>query len=320
MHKNPDSAQIRPESDPELKFLSLEEENEFLKQRIEESARQLEEYKKIEEKWVLFMKSASESFSIYDSELNMIEINETGLNMFPEGTTRRDIIGKNISDLIPDVRRGSPIYRKFINVLKTGRPHTIIGFVPDNKFGEDVHVNVTAFRVGDGLGIILTVITELKNALILAEKREAELEKKQKDLEETNIALKVLLKQREQDKEDLEENLVFSIKELIVPYLHKLKRAGSVEKKEEYLEIIELSLDDIISPFTHRLSSKYLKLTSCEIQVANLIKQGKTTKEIAEILNASPRSVDFHRGNLRKKFNLQNKKTNLRTYLLSLSE
>jgi DNA-binding CsgD family transcriptional regulator len=65
------------------------------------------------------------------------------------------------------------------------------------------------------------------------------------------------------------------------------------------------------------MSFEMLKLTPAEIQVANLIKQGKSSKVIADVLNLSPRTIDFHRDNIRKKFNLNNKKINLRTYLLS---
>lgn len=76
--------------------------------------------------------------------------------------------------------------------------------------------------------------------------------------------------------------------------------------------------DDLTSPFAHKLSSTYYNLTFREVEVANLVKEGKTNKEIAELLNISPRTVKFHRDNLRKKLGIRNTKTNLRSHLFFL--
>jgi len=109
-----------------------------------------------------------------------------------------------------------------------------------------------------------------------------------------------------------------NIKELVVPYLEKLKKNKLDEKQEVYVNILESNLNDIISPFSHRLSSKYMNFTPTEIQIANLLRQGKTSKEIAELTNSSPKAVAFHRENIRRKLGLNNKKINLKSYLLSL--
>jgi len=84
------------------------------------------------------------------------------------------------------------------------------------------------------------------------------------------------------------------------------------------LSIIVSNLEDIIAPFSRQLSSKFSNLTPKEIQVAGLVKEGKTTKEIAELLVSTPDAIEFHRKNLRKKLGLRNTKSNLRSYLLSL--
>ncbi|MBF0234617.1 MAG: helix-turn-helix transcriptional regulator, partial [Desulfamplus sp.] len=54
--------------------------------------------------------------------------------------------------------------------------------------------------------------------------------------------------------------------------------------------------------------------------VANLIREGKTTKEIAVLLGSTQRAIDFHRQNLRKKLGLNNRKANLASHLLSLQK
>jgi PAS domain S-box-containing protein len=150
--------------------------------------------------------------------------------------------------------------------------------------------------------------------------REKELEFKSRNLEEVNIALKILLQRRDEDKAQLEEKILLNVKELIAPYFEKLKMTRLDENQKKYLSILETNLNDIVSPFSHKLSSMFLDFTPTEIQVANLLRQGKTNKEIGELFNCSPRTISFHRDNIRRKLGLKNKKTNLKSYLLTLQK
>jgi DNA-binding CsgD family transcriptional regulator len=139
-------------------------------------------------------------------------------------------------------------------------------------------------------------------------------------LEEANIALKVLLKQREDDKSDLEQKVITNIKEMVLPYVDKLKRVNLKPKNKQIVEIIDSHIQDIISPMIQKLANANILLTPQEIQVASLVKDGNASKEIADILNVAETTVHFHRKNLRKKFGLSNSQTNLRSYLLSISQ
>ena len=162
-------------------------------------------------------------------------------------------------------------------------------------------------------------ITPLKEAEEIIKEREKELESKSQKLEEANTAMKVLLKHREEDKRELEDKVVANVKQLILPYIEKLAHTRLGTRQQAFLEILESHLNDVISPFLHRMSSMHLHLTPQEIQVATLIKSGRSTKEIADILAFSTNAVDFHRKNIRRKFGLKNQKTNLRSFLMSLS-
>ncbi len=149
-------------------------------------------------------------------------------------------------------------------------------------------------------------------------KRERELEIKTIDLEEANVALRVLLKKGDEDKNELEKRLVFNARGLIEPFLKKLKSSALNTKQQGYVDIIEFNLNGIISPLMRGLSINHINLTPTEIQIANLVRFGQSTKEIAMLLNLSSRTIEVHRNNIRKKINLTNKKINLRTYLQSL--
>ena len=148
--------------------------------------------------------------------------------------------------------------------------------------------------------------------------RTRELELKTKSLEEINTAMKVLLKKRQEDKTEIEDNVMTNVKNLVAPYFEKIKKTKLDDQQEAFLSIIESNLKEIISPFTRKMSLKYLNLTPTEIRIANLIRHGSSSKKIAELQNVSPRTIDTHRKNIRRKIGLQGQRGNLRSHLLSL--
>ena len=160
-------------------------------------------------------------------------------------------------------------------------------------------------------------ITERKQAEEALEKREMELEVKTHELEDMNSALRVLMKQRDEDRNELEEKVLSNIKVLILPHMEKLKNHVDLQGTS-YVNVLASNLRDIMSPFAQKLSVTYLNLTKREVQVANLIKEGKATEEISAFLNISISAVNVYRYHIRHKLGLS-KKQNLRSYLSSLS-
>lgn len=162
-------------------------------------------------------------------------------------------------------------------------------------------------------------ITALKLTEQALRESEENLNEQKQGLEEANVALKVLLKQRDTDKLELEKRFLTNVKGLVLPYVEKLKSAHLKPKNSTLVDIIESHLQDIITPLMQNLANASIILTPQEMQVASLVKDGKTSKEIADILIVSEATVNFHRKNLRNKFGLTNKQTNLRAYLMLLS-
>jgi len=160
-------------------------------------------------------------------------------------------------------------------------------------------------------------VTSTVDITVIKEKEE-ELLDKSRNLEDMNAALRVMLKQRAEDRAELEQTLLANMKELVLPYLEKLRKEGTEQNRKVYLDLIGSNLEEILSPFSRKLSARFRSLTHTEVQVAQLIKDGKNSKEIACIVGVSSSAVDVYRYRMRRKLGLNNQKINLRSYLLSL--
>ena len=264
------------------------------------------------------LQTAIDGFCIVDPKGRILEVNRAASAIY--GYSQEEMVGMNIADF----RVGNPQESWLHGKRAMKRGYDRMETRHWRKDGQivDLEVSTNFVEMGEEKFFFSFFhdITERKRAEQALKEREKELQIKTTNLEEVNTALKVLLKRRDEDKGELEEKVLFNVKGLIRPYLDKLKKSGLNEKQRAYAEILEANLDDIVSPFSRRLSSLFLKLTPAEIRVANLVRIGKTTKEVAELLSVSCEAIDFHRKNIRKKIGITNEKANLRTHLLSVHE
>ncbi|MHB8910712.1 MAG: helix-turn-helix transcriptional regulator [Syntrophales bacterium] len=266
-----------------------------------------------------------------DAELIQFELREGGTTFTPRCVKDKTSYVKAIDEFSPDIILSDYSLPSFdgLSALKlAGQKCPDVPFVfVSGALGEETAIEL--LKQGATDYVLKSRLSRLGPAVARAlqevkerqEKKAAEqaLELKTRGLEEANTALKVLLKHREEDKAALEEQVLTNVRKLIFPYLENLKHLQLNEQQAAQVKIIEENLKNIVSPFLHNLTSSYLELTPREIQIANLVKEGKTTKEITDILNISATAVDFHRKNLRAKFGIKNKQTNLMAFLTSLS-
>lgn len=175
-----------------------------------------------------------------------------------------------------------------------------------------IESNIFGIRGDDGkiLGYVLIGKDITKQTDI-----QRHLKKRSQELEETNAALRVLLKQREADREEINKEIQSNVDNLVLPFFSKLRSKPVSDNQKQIIESIEANLRQITSPIAQNISSFYSKLTPAEIQVVNLVKNGHSSKEIADLLNLSPGTVYTHRRNIRKKSGITNKKVNLQTLL-----
>ncbi|MBA3015096.1 MAG: LuxR C-terminal-related transcriptional regulator [Proteobacteria bacterium] len=149
-------------------------------------------------------------------------------------------------------------------------------------------------------------------------KTEAALAEKAEDLTGTNQALQELMRKNDEDQREVEQKVMFTAHEMIEPYLDKLEKSPLDDYQQSFLKIIRTNLSEIVAPFMKDLAHKYFRLSPTELNIANLIRQGISTKDISDQLKMTKRNVDFHRDRIREKIGIKNTKANLRAVLQDL--
>jgi len=250
------------------------------------------------------------------------------------GYGTEEIIGKTPFDFMPPAE-AERVFKIFNEIRASRESFDCLENINLHKNGHSVNIESSGVPTYDtngkftGYRGIDRDISERKRVQEELQKAHDELEKRVEErtreldiqktiLEETNTALQVLLDKRYEDKKEMEENVLTNVKEIMIPYIEKFRKTKLNVHQKTILGILESYLNEIVSPFVRKMFKKYLNLTPTEIEVIHLIRFGSSSKEIADIMGLSPRTIYNHRKNIRKKLGIENKETNLRSHLLSI--
>ena len=172
------------------------------------------------------------------------------LGYYPE-----EVIGKTPFDLMPpdeDYR----VSKIFNSIAESKQPFYCLENINLHKNGHPVVLETSGIPVFDDDGKICGYrgvdrdITErkriheelqkahdeLENRV---EERTRELEIQKSNLEEANIALQVLLDKRQEDKKELEDNVLTNVKEMTAPYFDKIRKTKLNDQQKAILSIVE---------------------------------------------------------------------------------
>jgi DNA-binding NarL/FixJ family response regulator len=166
--------------------------------------------------------------------------------------------------------------------------------------------------VAEQIGTIATRIS----AEMELEEANRQLGLERQSLQETNTALRTVLTRIEQEKQEIRQDIRTNIDRIIIPILQSLALRLS-PLQETYVQMIQSSLEQIASPLVRHLSRDYYSLTTTEVAVCNMIRNGMRTKEIAELRGVSEATICRHRERIRRKLGITSQRVNLATYLQS---
>jgi DNA-binding CsgD family transcriptional regulator len=138
---------------------------------------------------------------------------------------------------------------------------------------------------------------------------------KNQELERKNITLTELIAQFELEKHHLEDKVLANAQNILLPLLERLAKKNV---ESQYIDLMRRAVNCLTGDFGRRITNARVCLSPREVEMANLIKQGLSSKKIAEMLALSFQTVESYRKNIRRKLGLTRGKANLVEYLKQL--
>lgn len=257
--------------------------------------------------------SIEDGISILDKDFNIISINFTLKTWFSH---KKKILGEKCYSIYHD--RSSPC--EICPIKKTmaeGIAYRDIVSYYIKENGISGWHELQGFPIFDDEEIIGVVeyVKDITYEVDLYSKI-SEIKLQVDNFKEQNELLKMYLEQTRNEKDEIKNNISTNVKKYVKPLIRQIKDSCN-ERPIEYdlVSFLETLFDNIVTPYLDD-SALLEDFTSREIQVMSLIKGGKLSKEIADIMCLSTKTIDFHRSNIRRKLGLERGKGNLRSYLI----
>jgi DNA-binding NarL/FixJ family response regulator len=281
--------------------------------RLEPGAESVGEILQSKDLLLATLNCIQDGVSILDTDLNVRYVN-TSMKYWYSNT--EDFTGKKCYLIYHN--RVQPCENcPILKTISNKAPH--IGIVKFSQAGRDKGwQELFAIPILDGNNDLVGILEYVRD-ISYQYKLEHDLNRimeQYQSLEKRIAAISQLLAQRKLEREQLEETIAQNFEKFIKPSLNYLKTRSDVNE----VNLVESLIEEIVYPITRKRISILDKLTVREMQIASLIKEGRSSEEIAKTLVVSKKTIDFHRANIRKKLGLQTEtgqRINLMMYLVS---
>lgn len=266
--------------------------------------------------WQETFDAALDIIALISVDFEILKINKAGYENI--GKKPEELIGKKCYEVIHGLDspiEGCPCQ----NTLKTGKNGK--GEVKDHGKIYMATASPILDKNSEIIAFAHTIkdITEQKKTEEILQSAQKDLERKVRerteDLDRKNIALQEIITQIEIDKNKMREDIRINIERIVFPILVRMKKEG---RSKKYIDLVMHHLKDLACSYGIKITNRSIKLSPREIEICNLVKAGYTNKEIANLLDISSQTVEWHRKRIRIKVGITNKRINLSTYLRSL--
>jgi len=275
--------------------------------------------RKSEEKYRTILESIEEGYYELDLTGNFTFFNNSTCKML--GYRRNELLGMNNREFT-DKKNAKRMYKIFNRVYKTGKSKNIadIEIIRKKAGRRNIETSVSPMKdsKGNATGFrgIFRDVTEHKRAERAMKKREAELASVNKQLIETNKALSVLAKNLDTTQKESENRIIQRIRSYILPIIEKLKQDKNIDRYRADFDLLTGYIRELTSSLTNDIKIA-IALSTTELRIASLIRNGMSNQEIARHLYITLATVKTHRKNIRRKLDLHNSGINLKAYMKS---
>lgn len=260
-------------------------------------------------------------YLIFNNDLKLIDLNRAcNKTLRDETVTRNTVLGKHMFFFFPDFE-DTGIADQFAKAARQGDICELEDYLVKSPVNKDsIHVQMRMLKSRDTNILVSSDITEHILNETLSHQYENQINTLSENCNNLNITLEVLLQKLDEKQREIEKNYCSNLEEMVFPMIDILKNTKLDERQAATVDILEANLKSILDPFVRLLNAGNRDFTQRELQIANLIRMGKSTKEISEFYHLSCKTVDFHRANIRKRLDINHTKGSLRNYLLAISE
>lgn len=256
--------------------------------------------------------------TLWDNEFRLTDFNNRLFTrgMADQSVPRERLIGRPVLEYLPDLEELG-VWDDFMRVHRDGGGYTIDEYqFKGFNLNSNVLSEVTIARV-DGVTVIMGEdITDRVQLMHTLGEYANRLQRMESERERLMITLDVLAMRLDEKERLVGHHCRSNIESIVLPMLDLLCLTGLNASQRELVDAIESTMCTIADGFGTTIQEADRALTPREIQIAELVRMGKTTKEIAQLLHLAFKTVDVHRANIRRKLGLANTGGNLRSSLI----